>query len=126
MKKTVQLTNAQIEQALYGFKVLKDSKIKLDALTMYMVLKTVKVVEGAYADYEVVKVDLFKKYGNEEGGKTVVPKEKEPEFFKELLPVANAIVELDINTIGISQLAGISLDLDAQIAIDFMIDDDIQ
>ena len=125
MKKTVQLSNIQIEQALSGFKVLKDSKIKLDALTMYTILKTVKVVEGVYGDYEVIKNDLFKKYGLEEGGKLVVPKEKEPEFFKELLPVANAIVEIDINTIGISQLAGISLDLDAQIAIDFMIDDDL-
>lgn len=119
----IKLTNEKIETILTGLKKLKESKVEINGMAMYYIVKNIKTLEFAYSAFGEVKKGLFQKYGKEDKGSIEIQKENVEEFLKEFSPIASLEVEVEINTIKIDVISEVKLNMDDMISLEFMIEE---
>lgn len=126
MKKTkkVKLTNHKIEEVLTQLNKFKAKRIPTDALTMYKIVKNIKKLEEIIKPYLEVKNSLIVKYGeSDKDGNTAVAQKNLSKFAQELQPVANEVNDIEIQTIGLDSIKGMTVDMDDMLALEIMIEE---
>jgi len=104
--------------------IQKLNGISLPAKVSYNIARNLKKIQHELEPFEKARVELVRKYGNDDGeGKLVVKEESMEEFYKEMGGLLEEEIEVDIRPISIDGLNKIELSPGELQLIDFMFDD---
>lgn len=116
-------SNAELEIIHNKLKAAVSEKIPLPVMTSYKIVKNGMAIEQALMPYRIVRDKLIEKYSPN----GFVSEKEEPDIYnklcKELEPVSNESVEVDISSILLDDIRDERLPIDFISAISFMIED---
>jgi len=96
---------------------MKDMPVK----TAWKISKFIRRVESEYNDFEKNRMKILDKYVDKEVGK--VPDDKQQELMEEMEDLLDVEVEIEVDTVDISELGDISLPPLAMAKMSFLFDE---
>ena len=110
----MKLQIGQIVNAQYVLQKLADCN--LSALGSFWIMRTIDKIKPIFQGYESERIKLVKKYGEEK-----VPDDKIDDYMKDLLPLLEESVEVELEAKDIQYLSGAVLTPSELRAIRFML-----
>lgn len=118
----IKVTLITIQNAITSFQKLAESKLPIKAA--FKVAKMIKLVSSEMDAYETQRVAAIKQLGTEkEDGSFQVEGDAVPLFHAEIIGLLELVVELQIDTLSLSELGDIPLTAQDMIALEAFIED---
>jgi len=109
---------SKIINSVSAFKVLTPQAT--NAKSAYKLAKALNCIQQELDTFETVKNNIAKKYQEEVDGKLQIPEEKVKEFTDEMMTLLDEEIELNVDFIPISDLAGLNITISNMMLMDYL------